>query len=556
MPQAYHSHYGAAVFPSCRLKLNIGLAPWYAESYGSLPPQVYLYIAASKVVGCLMVESISQAYRTVLLPPPSSPLREAEQREPLLEVAPAADVSKGDAFVSMGRVFPGRGATLGGAQGVLGSVREGSVSGFDGGRFVETGGVQNGLEREEGVCAFVNNGTAAKEGEGTARGLGSAADEGLREEGTEPLEERAAEGSVGERTRESSAGVPETGSPRRSGVNALFDVTNREVPGSIRSGECAGAGTGRTLRSRTALAKGKIEERTNRGEEGAAREGALIRRNEQLVAFGQPTGTGGTVQHAVESNPIDSFSVGGEHLEFGADGCGRQPGPETKSQERQDTGPSCGQPTVVPSVAVTQQEFPYVDAIQPSHQSPSETPQPSEPLGQRERLQTPSGTPPPLSFGQLDRSQEASEGPKALQGRPSLYAQMMSASGRKRVKSEKRTAETEKLTSAGEPQALMCRTEAVRATCGVRAIWVRKAERRKGVASALMDAMRCSILIFFPYISDSDSVRFGMFLWGFLNTCDSLSEAFAVGVDAGSRSSKSSQLTAQVSIVTAGTKSA
>lgn len=44
-------------------------------------------------------------------------------------------------------------------------------------------------------------------------------------------------------------------------------------------------------------------------------------------------------------------------------------------------------------------------------------------------------------------------------------------------------------------RAILCSKEGVPAVCGVRGIWVSRSERRKGVASHLLDAMR---LVFLP----------------------------------------------------------
>jgi hypothetical protein len=48
---------------------------------------------------------------------------------------------------------------------------------------------------------------------------------------------------------------------------------------------------------------------------------------------------------------------------------------------------------------------------------------------------------------------------------------------------------------------VLCSKTAVPAVCGVRGIWVSCSERRKGIASQLLDAMRC-------YIKPSSSQAF------------------------------------------------
>jgi hypothetical protein len=133
----------------------------------------------------------------------------------------------------------------------------------------------------------------------------------------------------------------------------------------------------------------------------------------------------------------------------------------------------------------------------PLHNPAKGTPNPPERADAASISQEPSESPKALHIAGAPEpphiamiSQRRSETPRAA-GRPSLYSQLMSASGRKRVKSEKQASEGKELATAGaQQQALVCRTEPVRAACGVRAIWVRKAERRKGVATALLDAMR------------------------------------------------------------------
>jgi hypothetical protein len=132
----------------------------------------------------------------------------------------------------------------------------------------------------------------------------------------------------------------------------------------------------------------------------------------------------------------------------------------------------------------------------PLHNPAKGTPNPPEREDAASISQEPSGSPKarhiagaPEAPHNAMTSHWRSETPRAA-GRPSLYSQLMSASGRKRVKSEKQAPEGKELATAGAQQALVCRTELVRAACGVRAIWVRKAERRKGVATALLEAMR------------------------------------------------------------------